>query len=60
MHRHAAIREHTAAIEQARDTYLRENHCPCGEFLYFAPTHRDTRTCDRCKMRDAIRSEVAA
>lgn len=48
-HRETAIRNHTAAIQQATQTYRRENHCPCGEFIPFAPTHRDTRTCGRCK-----------
>jgi hypothetical protein len=50
-HPAALIRAHTAAVARSIATYRRENHCRCGAFLGFAPTHRDPRPCERCQMK---------
>lgn len=60
MHRHAAIREHTEAVQRSAHAYRAENHCRCGEFVAFVPNHREPRQCFRCKTRSDIWQEVAS
>lgn len=55
-HRAEAIRRHTAAVARSVARYAIENHCHCGAFLHFAPTHRDARVCERCQMKARARA----